>query len=255
MPDKNSAIDEFLGGLNGDQTLDNPNQNPFEHFEETPQEEPVSEEPVEKEEKLPFHRDPKIQRYIQKEIAKATKDLTPREQARFEEERGDDDDLVGAFETIIGNDTPEKQHALKMLGITIRGLKEEATSATRALQNERMAEQQAEEQLYEGFETIEEEFDIDITSKSPQARKTKAEFIEFIEAIAPKDEYGEITEYPDFTKSFEIFQSLKAKTPPASRAKELASRSMARASDASTIPEPQGFSWKDVDKHFSKLQG
>lgn len=258
MSDKTSAIEQFLGDIGGDQNLDQPNDNPFADISlENPQPKEDTPEPQpEKEEKLPFHKDPKIQRYIQKELAKAMEGMAPQERREAVQKFEDEDDLVSAFRTIIGDDTPEKVSALKALDRTVNSLREEARSAKQILEDERRAEYEAEQELYAGFEAIEEEYDVDITSNSPQARKTKAEFIEFIEAIASKDSYGEITEYPDFEKSFAIFQSLKAKAPQsATRAKELASRSMARASDASTIPENQSYSWKDVDKYFSKLEG
>lgn len=256
MPDKTSAIDQFLGDINGQDSFQDPNANPFAEMEiPSGEQQEVPEEPEAKEEKLPFNKDPKIQRFIQKEVARLTKDLTPRETQKFEDEVESSGDVVEAFKTIIGDDTPEKVHALKMLDKTLKGFEEKATIPARQLQAERQAEREAEETLANGFESIEEQFDVDITSNTPQARRTKAEFIEFIETIAPKDEYGEIKEFPDFERSFEIFQNLRAKAQPVTRAKELASRSMARASDASAIPETQGTSWKDVEKMFSKLQG
>lgn len=255
MPDKTSAIDQFLGEINGQDSFQDPNANPFADVEIQGEQQDVQDEPEVKEDKVPFHKDPKVQRYIQKEIAKATKDITPKQVERFNSETDDGEDLVGAFRTILGDDTPEKVNALKALERTMNSIKQEARSAKAEIQAVRLAERQAEETLTQGFESIEEQFDVDLTSSAPQARKTKAEFIEFIETIAPKDEYGEIKEFPDFERSFEIFQSLRAKAQPVTRAKELASRSMARASDASAIPEPQSHTWKDVEKMFSKLQG
>lgn len=249
----NSAVDEFLGDLknnDGDGVFEPSKENPFDDQVIETKEEEVKEEKV-----LPFNQDPKIQRYIRKEVEKITKDLTPRQTEQFQKEVSqskDEDDLVGAFTNIIGNDTPEKVHALKMLDRTIKGLEDKATSATRQLEAERQADIEAEQELEQGFENIEDTFNVDISSSTPQARKTRKDFIEFVEKIAPKDEYGEIKEYPDFEATFELFQKMN-KPQPNLRAREIASRGMARTSDASNIPQERGNSWKDVEKALSGM--
>ena len=57
-----------------------------------------------------------------------------------------------------------------------------------------------------GLARIEDNYDVDLTSTAPQAKKLRTEFIEFVERIAPKDEYGNVKEYPDFESSFELFR-------------------------------------------------
>lgn len=255
MPDKNNAVDEFLGTLNGNATVENQDVNPFADLEIKQPEggQPKDDqEPKGEEEKVPFHKDPKVQKFIQKEIEKATKNLTPAQVEQVKTDKGADD-LITAFTAIIGNDTPEKVQALNALEREINQLRVEARSATEQIQAEKQAEYEATVALTEGLDAIEEEFDTDLTSNDPIARKTKTEFLEFVERIAPKDSEGNIREFPDFQEAFRIFQEVKAKPSQPSRAKELAARSMARAGDPSTIPTTERIDWKAVDNYFSKL--
>lgn len=261
---KKSEVDEFLNGLNGDNNdpFNPENVDPFttdsEKVEEKVEEKKEEETEKDDTDNLPFHKNPKVQRYVQKEIAKALENATPKEQVQFQKEiknSEDEDDLIAAFTNIIGNDTPEKVHALKMLDRTIKGVEEKA--AQRAMQEfsvreqmEKEAEKQAVQELENGFESIEETFNVDITSNTPLAKKTRNEFIDFVKRIAPKDSEGQITQYPDFEQAFTVFQETRKSAPAPNRAKELADRSMTRSGDASTA-KPQEVSWKSIDKLFS----
>lgn len=205
---------------------------------------------------LPFHQNPKVKRYIEKEVARLTQNMSPRQSEEIREQVAKDPDVVSAFAAIIGNDTPEKVNALTMLRDTLKGFEEKATSATRMREAEITAERQAREQLEQGFENIEDEFDTDLTSNTPVARKNRGEFIEFIKRIAPKNANGEITEYPDFRETYTLFTELKAKPKPqTNRAKELAARSVERSSDASNPAIPTDTSWRGVEKFISTLKG
>lgn len=258
MEDKNNAVDEFLGDLknnDGDGVFEPSKDNPFEGQDII--NEDFKEEEVKDDKPLPLHKDPKVQRFIEKEVSKRIAEFKPeKEEGKFVREVvGDDIDDV--LVRIIGNDTPEKVSAIKDFKKVL--LEREEKGAERALreldarrQAEAEAERKAEEELQQGFETIEDNFNVDLTSKAPQARKLRGEFIDFVKKIAPKDEYGEVVDYPDFEETFKLFQE-RAKPQPNTRARELASRSMTRTSDASTIPASEGKSWKDVDKVFSRM--
>lgn len=245
MPNEN-VVDEFLGQVNKDESLVKPEENPFKDLQVEQKEVEV----VEPEEEKPkaYHEDPKLRRYIEKEIAKATANLTPREETKFREEVKEDG-FIKAFETIIGNDTPEKIHALNALKSELEGIRREARSATEALEAEKQAKIQAEQKLAQGFESIEDTFNVDFNAN----KKLRTDFIEFIEKIAPKNEDGEIREYPDFLETFKLFQEINKR--PNTRAKELASRSMNRGGEASQAQIPTDTSWRGVDKFFSTLIG
>src|ERR1700691_266772 len=96
------------------------------------QEETVSqaEEPVveEREQPVRFDKDTKVQRYIERQIEKALKDVKPSAEREFREAVSSDvDDVVKAFTTIIGNDTPDKVKALDALKKTLEGSDERAS--------------------------------------------------------------------------------------------------------------------------------
>ena len=248
MAEDKSVVDSFLSEVNkNDAPLEE--QNPFKDVTVEQKEVPVEDEVVKEEKPLPFNQDPKIQRFIQKEVERLTKNLTPREEQRFKEDVKEDG-FVKAFETIIGNDTPEKVNALRMLKDEVEGIRQEARSAREEIQAEKQADIDAEKELAQGFENIEDEFDVDFTRNT----KLRSEFVEFIEKIAPKDEDGEIKDYPDFRQTFALFQELNKK-PQNVRNKELASRGMNRGGEATTAPIPADTSWRGVEKFFNTLKG
>lgn len=251
------AVDEFLAGLNEPEVdpFKNEAGDPFKKSESIQKEE--VEDTEEEERPLPFHKDPKVQRYIEKEIAKKISTIQPTETERFVRETTNDKDEADEILTrIIGNDTPEKKAAVADFKRYLASLEEKG--ASRAIQQleyqqqeELQAEVEAQDELSQGFENVEETFGVDITSNTPLARKTRNDFIDFIKRVAPKNEDGEVVGYPDFEQTFQLFQE-NTKRPTNSRAKDLAARSMSRSSDASAAPVT-GKTWADVDKLFGKL--
>ncbi len=254
---KNNAVDEFLQDVQGANAgeFEHESQNPFEGQNVQEDDAGVVDDKGEKDEKVSFHNNPKLKRYIEKEIAKATANLTPRQAEQVKEKMGEETDLVAAFTNIIGNDTPEKVNALRMLGQTVENLKSEARSAKEMIEGERKAAEEAQAQLDAGVDTIENEFDVDLSSTDPVARKTRGEFMNFLKRVAPKNSQGEIIEYPDFQATFELFQESRKKVVAPSRAKELAARGMERSGDASKPQGPIDQSWRGVEKYISSLKG
>lgn len=254
-----NEVDDFLDGLNNE-VQENP-------FEQTPSEDPFKiadkeeGEVVEKEEKpIPFHKDPKLQRYIEKELDKRLASIKPTETERFTRETSSNeaDNLTDILTRIIGNDTPERIAAVKDFRKELSTLEERG--AQRALQEiqqlsqeDQRAEQEAQEELAQAFDDIEENFDVDLTSNSANARKTRNDFIDFVKRVSPKDRDGEVIDYPDFQETFALFKETQ-KPQSNDRAKALASRSLSRSSDASRAPVSTDNSWKAVDKLLSKLQ-
>lgn len=252
-----NEVDKFLGNVS--ETKEDPfkkeETDPFKKEEVTP-EEPV-EEVVEEEKSLPFHKDPKVQKFIEKEISKRLASVPPTEVERFNEETNEADEILTR---IIGNDTPEKIRAIKDFKGYLGSLEEKgAQRALQQLQYEQQREveqdRQAEDELSDGFDNIEQTFNVDLSSNAPIARKMRNEFIDFITRVSPKDEDGQVQSFPDLEETFTLFQELNKKTQVPSRAKELASRSMARSSEASSAPVAGDKSWRAVDKLFGKLSG
>lgn len=239
-----SELDAFMGELAGQNNVDpleQKQEDPFNHLEKKEEVE-VKDEKEEK--SLPFNKDPKIQKYLDKRereieermLKKFDNKDTTRETQPVADER-----MNEVLTRIIGNDTPEKVQGVKDMKELLVGLKGEARAEAlaeiRSMQEaEVVAEKQAEEELETAFDNIEEIFDVDITSNNPIARKTRQEFVAYIERIAPKDENGEIKDFPDMNAAWEDFSEKKKLTSPVNRAKDLASRSMARSAEANSEP-------------------
>lgn len=251
MPEDKSAVEDFLGSLNKKEVDPFKSSDPFAAKEEAVTE--VIPEVEEVEEKaLPFHKDPKVLKFIEKEVGKRVASVKPVEAISKET----DDEITDVLTRIIGNDTPEKQAGIKDLRKVLVGLEEKGAQKALAqleqqAQAERDKDEKAQQELESSFEDIEESYGVDLSSNTATARKTRSEFIDYIRKIAPKNSEGEVVAFPDMSSAFEEFQS-KTK-PTTNRAKELASRGMSRSTDASAAPAVADKSWKGVEKLFSKL--
>lgn len=259
--DKNE-VDNFLDGLDDapKDALEPDNTDPFADKDSVESKPDLDNEEDVK--PLPFNKDPKIQKFIQKEIAKGLADAKPTEAERFVKDtvtsKEEQDEILSSLTEIVGNDTPQKVAAVNRLRKALAEGEDRAVKkAVEHLETVSQQEQQklteeetrAEQELEDGFENIEEQFGVDLYA--PTNKKLKDEFIDFIIRVAPKDKQGEVVEYPDFQETFKLFKDTR-KTPN-NRAKELSSRSMTRSGDASTVPSG-GKSWSDVEKLFSKLE-
>lgn len=218
----------------------------------------VVEEVVEEEKPLPFFKDPKVQRFIDKQVEKRMKDFQPSAEQQFRKEVSDEVNLPSSFIKLVGNDTDEKKQVLKDLSEYFGTLKGEARKEFLTEMQEQQEEVAAQdraavEELQTAFEEIEETFGVDLTSNTAQAQKLDNDFRTFIRKIAPKDADGDVKEFPDLISAFEEFQERNKKTSQPTRAKELASRGLTRSNDTVT-GIPQGKSWKDVERYFNKLK-
>lgn len=236
MENDKTELEKFMGDLasNRNDPLDNKVDDPFNHLEKKEEEEVIED----KEEKpLPFNKDPKIQKFIEKEISKRLENFKVEPEKTGTDEAENDDFYV----RLIGNDTPEKVAMIREYKAReerlISQAEERAFNRLSAKEQEAIeADKEAEEELENAFDNIEENFGVDITSNAPIAKKTRQEFVSFVEKIAPKDHNGDIVDYPDMQSAWETFSEMKKATSTPSRAKELASRSMQRSSEATVEP-------------------
>ncbi len=258
-----SAEDEFLGDL-----ANNGSNDPFtetsedlfnlpEEKEEEKKDEGIEEDKEEK--ALPFNKDPKIQRYIQKQVEKTLADRTTDESRQPVRESKDTESPYGdILKEIIGDDTPEKRNAIDKFNRTFL---EREDRIVGSIQQESLAERQAEVQaeaeaedtLLSGFENIEQEFGVDLYA--PENKKLKGQFIDFIRKVAPKDADGEIADFPDIEGTFETFQSLRQRPTQTVRGKDLASRSIERGSNSSSPKAQEQVTFDNVDSIFEKMTG
>ena len=255
MKEERNALQEFLGEIGNQEGQDpfDATQDPF-----VPEETPVAEEPKE-DKPLPFNKDPKIQKYLDKrerEIeSRLRESLAPREEPKNPQAVDEDDYYV----RLIGNDTPEKLAMVREAKLRDQRLLEQAEERafnrlSQSEQEKLKAEQEAEQELISAFENIEETFDVDISSNNPIAKKTRQEFVAFVEKIAPKDRNGTIVDYPDMTSAWETFQAIQKSTAQPNRAKELASRSMARSVETKVEPQQKRTTWDDAERFIETLK-
>jgi hypothetical protein len=254
--DKNkSAVENFLGDLQGEnKTFEDTPENPFDQLDNQT-ENTVENQVEEKEEKpLPFNKDPKIQKFIEKEISKRLSEYEVKEAPKTQGAEDEFKDVMDSLTLAIGNDTTEKVQALNAFKSALVNLDKRASEKAIAhldeiKQKEIEADRQAEEELENAFENIEETYDVDFSTTL--GKKTRQEFVSFIEKIAPKRN-GEIVDYPDMNSAWETFQEIKKSTPQTNRAKDLASRSMARSSGTEAKPDIKNLNFDNILEH---LQG
>lgn len=226
----------------------------FEAPESSEPTKPVDDKPV------PFHKDPKIQKFLERR----EREIEDRLMASLEDKRSSSttptadrfSKVINSFEGIIGNDTPEKVSALNSLKEALNDMDASAVRVAEEKINEirdrdLREDQEAEQELENAFETIEDTFDVDLTSQ--RATKTRQEFITFVEKIAPKDRQGNIVDYPDMTSAWETFSEMKRATQVPSRAKELAARSISRSTETAT-QQPKRVTWDSVDEVMDNLK-
>lgn len=247
MEDKEqNELGAFLGDLaNGNEVPGLNFESEKENLDEKKQDiEQISDNKDDDEVKIPFHKlkkDPSFQRFVEKEINKKLKDQ-PQPQSRQEEFKKDiqqdEDPFTEALTNLIGDDTPEKVNVLKQFKRALGDMEKKAadTAYNKFLEEQKRAqeeEQRSIAELSEGIERIEENFEVDLSSNSPLAKKTRNEFLDFVEKISPKNERGEVISFPDLENAFSVFQSLK-KPEGNPQAKDIASRVVARSAPADT---------------------
>jgi hypothetical protein len=119
-------------------------------------------------------------------------------------------------------------------------------------QEARRAEIQEQAQYQEfidgELESLEDEFNVDLTSDAPAARKARRELLGLVANLSPKDEAGQITGYADFRTTYDLLQSRRTpeKSETTNRAKEIAARSMEKSGTGATPPKqptPGFYGW------------
>jgi hypothetical protein len=229
MPDQTQS--EFLAELE-QQNNTNPLEQPL-----TPEAEitPTEEEPDE--EKF-NRRERRLQAKLQAERESAIA-LAARLEALTEAQKFSRENTPEVDETIAriyGTNTPEAAEATALLQKALANAENRATEkALEKFREEQQAEQQSvqhEEQTLDGMiDDIEDETGVDM---DPQTKKA---FFSLLGRLSPKDSDGTIKEYADHHAVWEELQARKQ--PQNTRAKDLASRSVARngASPATSVQD------------------
>lgn len=77
------------------------------------------------------------------------------------------------------------------------------------------------------LEDIEDEYNVDLTSDTPQATRARQGFYAALQKLSPKTQDGTVTDYADPLATWEYFQAQQK--PTNTRAQDLGSRSMVRS--------------------------
>ncbi len=238
---KGATVDEFFKNL---PTEDKREQDVFdEKNKEEPKvtpEKDVDPEDAPESIKNRQHRrlEQKLQRERESNIALAERVKMLSEQERFAKEVEIDPRIAKMFDSSdLG-----KENALRLNEVIHDMSAKAKEEALQEIQVQKETER-AEQKSYEDFidnelESLEDQFNVDLTSDSPKARKARREFLEMVQKLSPKDDEGTITGYADFGAVFEEYQTKSVEKVDNSRQKEIASRSMTRSGD-SGAPAPK----------------
>ena len=157
-------------------------------------------------------------------IALTARLQTMSEYAKFTEATPDnvDEKLLQLY----GNDEKGKLAARITQDLLNQTREEASAKALEAIQGQQQEEQaevaESQRELDTMLEDIEDEYDVDLTSDSPSARKARQGFYSTLEKVSPKNEDGMVKEYADPIATWDYFQSQQTKEP--NRSKEIASR-------------------------------
>lgn len=107
--------------------------------------------------------------------------------------------------------------------------KQEAIEEFENRQRQVIEEQKGYEAFIDSqFESLEDKFDVDLTSDAPAARRARREMLELVESLSPKNDEGDITDFADFESTFDVYRKTKVSRndTTVSRQKEIAAQSM-----------------------------
>lgn len=178
----------------------------------------------------------KLQAERESNIEQAAIIRTLTEQQKFRQETQGpaiDDSLL----TLYGADEAGRKAAeitAKLLERTKNEAREEALADFRKEQELSNNEVKTQAQALDSMlEEIEDEFDVDLTSNTPAAKKAKTQFFELLEKVSPKDRDGNVKDFADPFTTWELLQTSQTKSNTTQRAKSLGSRSMVQSNGSS----------------------
>lgn len=226
MEDEN-VLDDFEADFpKADDTTD-----PFAETTEAPKKDETDPEEVPEDRKNRRHRrlEEKLNAEREANIALTERVKVLSEVDKFKRESGESGiDLS----KIYGSETPEAREATRILQEAFKKTAQEAEQNALARFEAKQAEALKAQKEAEGFitqelEALEDEFNVDLTSNAPAARKARSQVLALVEKMSPKDSDGNIKDYGDFSTAFEVYQERTKRD--SSRQKGVAARSMVRS--------------------------
>lgn len=256
MPKGQSEVEKFFDGLPSEETQgrvqDFLNEEGKKPESTTPAEGGAVETPEEGTGPRKNRRHRRLEKQLQEErearIAAEARAAGRSEAERFAQ--GVNTDLPPEWLAVYG-DTPESRQAWSVQKKLFENFQESAKQSAIQEIEQRQAAARQQEKEFESFidtelEEIEDEFNVDVTSDAPAARKARREFLELVEKLSPKDENGTITGYADFQEVWRQYSNSKTKVVDTTvdRQKELAARGMERTTVTTPTREvPGGEQW------------
>lgn len=155
-------------------------------------------------------------------------------------------DMPAEWVALYGN-TPESKQAWQLQEKMFKDASERAkTEALKEFESKQEASRKEQKQ-FESFidnelESLEDEYNVDLTSDAPAARKARREFLELVQNLSPKDASGTITGYADFDSTFQVYQktrSVEKTGENVDRKKEIASKTMQQSAPGAVESEKQ----------------
>lgn len=238
MDKQNSAVDEFFKDLPSE---DKKGQDIFDEKKEKPEKSSEASE-KEEEEVVPDslknrqHRrlEAKLQKERESNIALAERVAILSEQDRFAKDVEIDPRIARMFDTTDVGKENAKTLATVLSDMTAKA-KDQALQEIENKQVQEQSERRKHEEFIDNqLEAIEDEFNVDVTSDAPAARKARREFLEMVNNLSPKDQDGELTDYADFRSTFELYKDKSVEKVDNTRQKEIASRSMQKSGSSSS---------------------
>lgn len=171
----------------------------------------------------------KLQAEREANIAMAAKLEVISESRKFRDST-DASEYVKAVEKIYGTNSPEASEATNLLATALKGVEERATE--RALELFREEQQQAQQAVRHEEEVLESMIDeIEDSHSVSFTPAMERSFFKLLEKMSPKDEEGNVIAYADPEAVYEVFSERTSK--PNTRARDIASRSMAQGGSSS----------------------
>jgi hypothetical protein len=202
------------------------------------------------EEALPFHKDPRVQRYIERELEKRTSQNVPpvSRQADPAPVTNGYKDVREGLERLIGSDTPEKIGAIDAFERSLKTVEETAyNKAVRTVEERLEQERNRDRILNKNLERNIE--DVAIKYGDTLAEKDYAKIKELALKIAPKDINGNVTALPDMETVYTLSKTIT--DPSVDRAKSLAAKeSPSSINFSNPNSDKNGLSWKNVNKRI-----
>lgn len=233
MPNENDALNQFNKDFPLDETLAEKDELFGSQTSETSQED--KEEIPEGIKNRHIRRlEEKLNKEREWNIQQAARDAARSELDKFREETKGldvDEKLI----TLYG-DTENGRKAAQLHQDLLNKKFEEAEERafTRLTEFQRKEEQEVRvngDFIENEFESIEDEYNVDLSGSTERSATIRNAFLNFIERLSPKDTNGNIEEYADFQNAWELFQDRLEK--PNNRSKDIASRSMTTSASSS----------------------